>query len=62
VVSLLANALPQQALFFTIFIMVHGIGRLPFQLFRFVRLIRCAFKWIFLARPVAASEVHIVAP
>jgi hypothetical protein len=57
VVSLLANSLPQQALFFIIFIMVQGIGRLSFQLFRFVRLIRCAVKWCLLARPITPSEV-----
>lgn len=55
-VSLLANSLPQQALFFIIFIMVQGIGRLSFQLFRFVRLIRCAVKWCLLARPITPSE------
>jgi hypothetical protein len=57
VASLLANSLPQQALFFTIFIMVQSIGRLPFNLFRFVRLIRCAFSYVLLARPITPGEV-----
>lgn len=54
--SLLAHSLPQQALFFTIWIMVQGMGRLPFRLLRFFSLLWFICKYLLSGPPVPPTK------
>jgi len=55
--SLLAHPLPQQALSFTIWIMVQGLGRLPFRLLRFFSLLWFICKYLLTGLPVPPTKV-----
>ncbi len=60
VVDLLAMSLPQQSLFFTIFIVVSGLGRLPFKLLRMGDLVQFLARYFITERPKTKQQVSTV--